>query len=53
MGQGNSQLVIYQRPEGKVGILYDLGSKSLQMHPKFGFRGDWQRPFLVPTKKCL
>jgi len=51
MGQGNSQLVIYQRFEGKVGILYDLGSKSLQMHPKFGFRGDWQRPFLVSTRK--
>ncbi len=50
MGQGNSQLVIYERPEGKVGILYDLGSKSLQMHPKFGTRGAWQQPFLFPIK---
>lgn len=48
MGQGNSQLVIYERPEGKVGILYDLGSKSLQIHPKFASRGMWQQPFLMP-----
>lgn len=48
MGQGNSQLVIYQRPESKIGVLYDLGSKSLQMHPKFSARGEWQPLFLKP-----
>ena len=47
----SGQLVIYKRADGKVGILYDLGSKSLQMHPKFSIRGEWQRCFLVSTKK--
>jgi len=50
MGQGNSQLVIYQRPQGRVGILYDLGSKSLQMHPKFSLRKEWGELFLAPLK---
>jgi len=53
MGQGNGQLIIYQRPSGNVGILYDLGSKSLQMHPKLASRGDWQEPFLLPTQESL
>lgn len=50
MGQGNGQLVIYQRPQGRIGILYDLGSKSLQMHPKFSLRKEWGEIFLAPLK---
>lgn len=51
MGQGNGQFIIYKRESGDVGVLYDLGSKSLQMHPKFGSRGDWQQPFLAQKQK--
>ena len=29
MGQGNSQLVIYAQGSEKIGVLYDLGSKSI------------------------
>ncbi len=47
MGQGNGQLVVYNtdQPEHKVGVLYDLGSKSLQAHPKFMRRVDWSLNF--------
>lgn len=47
MGQGNGQLAVYNtdKPEHKVGVLYDLGSKSLQSHPKFMRRGDWNLNF--------
>ncbi len=41
MGQGNAQLVIYAQGSEKIGVLYDLGSKSLQTHPKFMKRGKW------------
>lgn len=46
-GQGSGQLIIYNAndPDHKVGVLYDLGSKSLQMHPKFLLRGDWEQKF--------
>ena len=47
MGQGNAQLIIYHDGSNKVGVLYDLGSKSLQMHPKFASRGEWNPNFLV------
>ncbi len=53
MGQGNGQLIIYKRPRGNIGILYDLGSKSLQMHPKLASRGDWQDPFLLSKQESL
>lgn len=47
MGQGNGQLVIYNadKPGQKVGVLYDLGSKSLQSHPKFINRDKWDLYF--------
>lgn len=50
MGQGNGQLVIYQNGSEKVGVLYDLGSKSLQMHPKFSSRGDWDQKFIAKSE---
>lgn len=48
MGQGNGQLVIYNtgQPGHIAGVLYDLGSKSLQVHPKFMRRGDWDLKFI-------
>ncbi|MBA4249667.1 MAG: hypothetical protein C0432_02725 [Candidatus Puniceispirillum sp.] len=52
MGQGNAQLVIYSDGIKKIGVLYDLGSKSLQMHPKFINRGSWRvRYFQKITEK--
>lgn len=50
MGQGGGQLAIYKRETKNIGVLYDLGSKSLQTHPKFGLRGEWQKPFLASKK---
>lgn len=49
MGQGNGQLVIFHQGEKSIGVLYDLGSKSLQLHPKLSSRGNWELNFL--TKK--
>lgn len=48
MGQGNGQLVVYNtdQPGHKVGVLYDLGSKSLQLHPKFTRRDKWNLNFI-------
>ncbi len=48
MGQGNGQLVIYNadQPGHKVGVLYDLGSKSIQLHPKFTRRDKWNLNFI-------
>lgn len=48
MGQGNGQLVVYNtdQPGHKVGVLFDLGSKSLQVHPKFIRRGIWDLKFI-------
>jgi hypothetical protein len=43
MGQGNSQLIVYHNETERIGVLYDLGSKSLQMHPKFAPRGRWDK----------
>ncbi len=45
MGQGNAQLVIYVQGAEKIGVLYDLGSKSLQTHPKFMNRGKWDQKY--------
>lgn len=44
MGQGNSQLIVYNtnQQNGKIGFLYDMGSKSLQTHPKFAKKGEWR-----------
>jgi hypothetical protein len=48
MGQGNGQLVVYNtdQPGHSVGVLFDLGSKSLQGHPKFIRRGIWDLKFI-------
>ena len=35
VGQGNSQLAIYNYSDHKFGVLYDCGSSSAQLHPKF------------------
>jgi hypothetical protein len=44
MGQGNAQLVVYNtnQQNGKIGVLYNMGSKSLQIHPKFIKKGEWR-----------
>ncbi|CAO5676013.1 MAG: hypothetical protein HEEMFOPI_01988 [Holosporales bacterium] len=43
MDQGNAQLIIYNadQPHQRIGVLYDMGSKSLQTHSKFTMKGDW------------
>ncbi len=51
MGQGNSQLVIYSNGTDKIGVLYDLGSKSLQMHPKFIKRSSWKQRYKIKKSK--
>ncbi len=42
MGQGNAQLIIYNADQSnqRIGFLYDMGSKSLQTHPKFTMKSD-------------
>lgn len=35
MGQGNSQLVVFYEKQQKIGVLYDAGSSSTSIHPKF------------------
>lgn len=45
MGQGNGQLMIYSNGVERVPVLYDLGSKSLQMHPKLASHGEWDLRF--------
>lgn len=47
MGQGNAQLIIYNadQPNQRIGVLYDMGSKSLQTHPKFTIKSDWEIRF--------
>ncbi len=51
MGQGNGQLIIYHDESGDIGVLYDLGSTSLQMHPKFTARGNWDPTFSILNSK--
>lgn len=37
VGQGNSQFCVYSTPKGNLGILYDSGSSSTQIHYKFDY----------------